>query len=67
MSVLNSNEPREGDRLLVGVDELAAEINQPTRRIFHWLACGRIKSAQKVGAYWTASRRKLRAEFGLED
>ena len=59
------SEPEDRDKLLVGVGEIAAEINQPVRRVRHWLSHERVKSASKVGALWTASRRKLRAEFGL--
>jgi hypothetical protein len=53
------------DELLVGVDAMAAAINQPVRRVRHWIARGQIKSVKKTGDWWTVGKVALRREFGL--
>ena len=56
----------DGDRLLVGADELAAEAKTPRRQMYHWLTQGLIQTAVKRGRLWTAPRNKFRRELGLE-
>lgn len=54
------------DRLLTGVKAIAAEADQPERRMFHWLQAGRINGATKRGDLWTIGRNRLRRELGLD-
>jgi len=60
------------DYLLVGAGQIAAELNQPTRRIFYWLETGRIACAKQMSGdankrgLWTARRNALRREFNLD-
>jgi hypothetical protein len=53
------------DELIVGANPMAAELNQPLRRVQYWLQTGRIQSARKLGDMWVVSRSALRREFGL--
>jgi len=66
-TISNFNPSTSSDRLLVGVDEIAAELNRPHRQVNHWLDRGFIKCASKRGHLWTAPRKRLRQEFGLLD
>jgi hypothetical protein len=65
-SAPNQGPPVDNDRLLVGVAEMAAEAGQPPRRMYHWLATGRIKCARKMGHQHVAGRRQFRRELGLD-
>jgi hypothetical protein len=56
----------DGDRLLVGAEEMAAEAGQPPRRVHHWLKTGLLKTPRKVGHLWTVGRRQFRRELGLD-
>jgi hypothetical protein len=57
----------DSDQLLVGAEEIARELGQPERRIYHWLAQGVIKSVVQRGRLYTVTRRALRSEFGFVD
>jgi hypothetical protein len=56
----------DGDRLLVGAEEMALEAGQPPRRVHHWLKTGLLKTPRKVGHLWTVGRRQFRRELGLD-
>jgi hypothetical protein len=66
---LDANSPNrnsKNDRLLVGVEALAAEAGVPERTMYHWVTTGRVQSAVKRGALWTAARNRFRRELGLD-
>jgi hypothetical protein len=65
-STADNKPPVDNDRLLVGVAEMAAEAGQPPRRMYHWLATGRIRCARKMGHQHVAGRRQFRRELGLD-
>jgi|SRR6516164_9611209 hypothetical protein len=51
-----------GDDILSGVTAIAAFINEPERRTYYLLENRHIP-AGKVGAIWTASKRRLREHY----
>jgi hypothetical protein len=63
---MRNSETEQSDRLLVGVEEMAAVTGQPARRLRHWIRSGFITCVVKRGALLTASRNALKRELGLD-
>jgi hypothetical protein len=55
-------DPKVGDDLLWGVEEIAKEIRQPVRQVYWRLENGQLP-AGKQGQTWVASRQALRKFF----
>jgi hypothetical protein len=51
-----------GEDLLIGIDNIAAFLGQPRRRVQHW-ANARLIPLTKVGFLWTGTKSVLTAHF----
>jgi hypothetical protein len=51
-----------GEDLLIGIDNIAAYLGQPRRRVQHWANTHAIPLT-KTGALWTATKSVLRQHF----
>jgi Helix-turn-helix domain len=54
-----------GNDLLVSVDQIAAYLKQPRRRVQHWVD-RRLIPCSKTGNSWTALKSELRKHFAGE-